>query len=335
MELFWKILLNYFIKVGTLLGIFPYTFEGNFYKANKCKALRIYGICSNIIIFTSFPLASVFLFKFFRGDFDAGKFLLTQLVSISEFVSENICIYTIVWSLIFKYPAKVFEVVNCGSELSRIINAQFTKQFLIISCLLVIIMEWFNSIWMIQLNYNNIDVPISFCMILYAICDFIIMFVANLFIGAFCCAGLFYKTVNKELKLIIKPLKNKQQLTHNQMIEISELMDQKMILHAKIGKFVNDINKIFSLICVSIMLNSFVIIIGELYSFYAKSRIENEDTTAFSIQLGMFQISLMFCLVYAANEVSEQFEATGDVLKVFLDSSVDNRLKNSVKEKLF
>ena len=326
-----KILVIYFTKIGTVCGFFPYTFDGKLYKPTKSTTLRVYSVfCSLLAV--SFPIASYILFIHNRGDIDTSEFTLMHLVNSFELLGQNISIFLIVWSLVYKHQATVFEVVNCASDLSGVLVGKFSKQFLLMNYLLILSMEWLSIIWYIffeALNPLN-DFTLRLSMNVSVIREYFIMFTANLFFEAFCGAGLFYKILNKELKLLIKPLKKRQHLTHSQMLVISDMMDQKMVLHAKIGKFVSDVNKIFSLICASILLNAFITITGELYTFYSSSRMPGDKNDSFGLFLALYQIVLVFSFVYAANQVSEEFEATGDVLKVFLDSSADDRLKNSV-----
>ena len=332
MQLMWKIFINYFLKVGSAFGIFQFNFNNGSFIATKSKIKQFYAKCVSIVLIIALPFGA---FEFnnllSRSFLQKGTMMLgvVFMIQISSQTATNLVINCI---LIQRNSSKVNKLINTGIELIQQMSESFSASFFWLIFSKIIFFEWLTIILDIWANHSITDDKLSliWMMLITYLSGFINIFVCNIFFCGIYCSGMIFKSLNNELKIIVKPLKTNQRLTHSQILQISDQIDQKMILHAKIREFLEDLNQMFSFICMMILIEAFLIITGELYSFYVLSRISTAESSIMSIVVALFQSLVIFSLVYASSHVTEQVERTGDILKVFVDSSVDDRLKNSV-----
>lgn len=261
--------------------------------------------------------------------------LTYTLQNSSQLITYSILFFT----LMYNGSSEMIELVKTGCELEQMSQEkESNNKFFKLIVLKIFFLEWVNSCFIMFSNYEMIIYPkIVVCsMLVTMLGNTINMFAANIFFCGLYWVGKLYKTLNKQLKAIVKPLTNDQKLSLSQLLELSEKVDQMMIQHAKIGKFVEEYNKIFSLFCAAKLLEAFVTITVEVYSFYIFSRTSPDDgSSPLSFYLVLVQISTVFSFVYASSFVTEHFQKTGDLLKVFLDNSVDDRVRNSVRTQNF
>lgn len=338
MHLMWKILINYFLKIGSVLGIVQFNYDEASFIANKSRAKRIYSVCVNTTLVIAFPTSACILYALSLKTLvdSTNSASLMKLAYIYD-VTTQISTYTvIVWILIYGSSSKMIDLVNTGNELIQNSAGSFSSRFFWLIILKSIFFEWIRGYFGVLAYTAYLEYGLNriWMLIVTNLGIFVNMFVGNVFFCGIYSAGKLFKGLNKQLKLIVKPLKTNQKLSYSQLIEISDQIDRKMILHAKIGKFVEDINQTFSLICLLMLIEAFVTITEELYSFYAASRTVSLETSSLSVIMAFFQALNIFSFVYASSHVAEQTEKTGDILKVFVDSSADDRLKNSVSSYL-
>ena len=340
MALTWKFLSQYFLTLGTILGMFQFTFNKKSLKAEPLQKLRIYSMCLNTALIFLFPASSISILVFVSDDVDLNIFKMMGVVYLFELVTQNISYTFLVCNLVYKNSKKLTELINSGSELLQVSYKSFSMDLFWLIVGLIVLMEWICCLvdFMACFSTVNYNIIMLWAIVVNFICDFIIMFVGNLFFCAILCAANFYKSLNYDLKMIVEPLKTDNSLSHFLMIQISDRIDQKMILHLKIGRFVQDLNVIFSPICAGILLYSFATITGEFYTFYSYTRVLTEADAAGYVILSMYMVALqilvVFSFVYASSQVVEQIERTADILKIFLDPSVDDRLKNTVNDSI-
>ena len=330
-----KYLFKYFLRTGIALGLFPHSFDETNFKAGKSKALGIYSFCFSSVLLFLFPTSyTVYFLNFLSGKL-IDKYTLMGLVSTFEMIMQIITYILIVWNLVYKNGDKILSTFNCGADLMQVLPLKYSKALFNLIILKIICFDWISNIFYYLSNEQiwTFGLLNTWPMAVTLVGSFIIDFIANIFFCSLYCAGKFYKGLNKDLKTIIYPLHKRSLLTHSEILEISDKIDQKMVLHAKVGKLVENFNQIFSMICASLILTSFTTIVGEFYCFYAFSRISlenNQEMVQFNVYMAFYKLIETFSFVYASNHITEQFENTGDILKVFLDASVDDRLKNSV-----
>lgn len=334
MHLMGKLVLNYFFKIGSLLGVIQFNYNAVSFVATKSNAKQIYSIFINTVLAILFPTMAYIYFLIYNKTFgqNGSSVSLMKLAYIYEMLAQISTYIVVVGVLIHKNSSKVIDLMNTGSELIQHSVGSFPNSFFWVIILKILLFDWMREIFVIltYLAYTQYTFNEMWMMIVTSVCCFVNIFVGNIFFCGIFCAGRIFKVQNKQLKTILQPLKKNQKLTHLQLLEISDKIDQKMVLHAKIGKFVEDLNEIFSLIGMMMLLEAFVIITEELYSFYASSRMANAEASTMSVITAFFYAILVFSFVYASNHITEQVDKTGDILKVFVDTSVDDRLKNSV-----
>lgn len=331
-----KYLLQYFLKTGRAVGIFPYIYHETQLKAVKSRALLLYSFCASSVFLFIFPISCRIYFINFQSGFILEKYALMSLVSVFEMIIQIITYTVIVWSLVFKNQNKILETFNCGAELFQVISIKFPIILFFLIVCKIIFFDWIITIVFYASDEKVVSngVLSTWPMLVTIVGFFIIDLVSNIFFCSLYFSGKLYISLNKELKTIMRSLTIKNPLNLSEMLQISEKIEQKMVLHAKIGKFITNFKQIFSMICVSLVLGCFTTIVGEFYCFYAFSRVPLENNQ-YKIEMNIYQafykIVDLFSFVYASNQITEQFGKTGDILKVFLDSSVDDRLKNSVR----
>ena len=262
---------------------------------------------------------------------------LLNLTYAFQLTTQIITYSTVFSTLILKDASEIIKLFNSGSELMQAIKGKVSNNFYVALILKIFLLEWVYYFFQIFANYEMLTYPklFIFTLLVTIFGNFINMFVANIFFCGIYCTGKLFKNLNKQLKLIVKPLQSfrplNQVLTHSQMVELSEKIEHIMIQHAKIVQFVKDFNKLFSLFCASKLLEGFVTITSDAYTFYVFSRTAPDDgSSPLSFYTCFVHISLIFSFIFASNFATEQFQKTGDILKVYLDFSVDDRLKNSV-----
>ena len=331
MQLMWKILINYFLKVGSVLGIIQFNFNNGSFIATKSKGKQFYAKCLSIVLLIFIPFGSSLFYQLMSSSFQQGTMLL-EVVFFIQLSSQVVTSIMIVCILIQRNSSKVVKLINTGSELIQQTTESFSSRFFWLIFLKIILFEWLPIVFELWVNEPLTDHQLSliWTMLITYLCGFINSFVANTFFDGIYFTAKLFKSLNNELKVIVRPLKTNQRLSHSQILQISDQIDQKMILHAKIGKFLEDLNQMFSFICMMILLDAFLVITGELYAFYVMSRNTTAESSTMSVAVAIFQALVIFSFVYASSHVTDQIERTGDILKVFLDSSVDTRLKNSV-----
>lgn len=336
MELLWKLLSQYFLKLGTVLGIFQFTFNQESFVAKPSQGLKVYSRCLHTTLGILYIVSTISILVHLRDDNDLSVLKMMGMVYLFELVTQNISFILIVHSLVYVNTSKLIELINCGGELWRLSKQCFSMQFFWMIIGWSVIQNWISCTIDFVASFSTVsyNFEMSWTIIIYSICGFINTLVGNLFFCAMLCTASFYKSLNKDLKLIIKPLKSDKLPSHSQTITTSDRIDQTMILHAKIGRFVQDLNKIFSSVCGGMLVYSFGTIVGESYSLYSITRVETEDIVEDYKNLSMYMVALQILLVlsfvYASSIVTGQIERTAEILKVFLDPSVDDRLKNSV-----
>ena len=326
-----KFMNNYFLKTGQILGICPYSFDNNSFAATKNRILRIYSCVFCLILVIFQPVSTIQVSILYRDySLEDGPNLILKLVEIFESIMDNTVYMSIVWCIVFMNQNKILSSMNQGIEISKIFGECSSKMFQLFMLSKIILLDW-----MFFILLGNLSIIMSgkilamICMINYFTIDFTI----NIMICAYVFAAHFYKKLNKDLNALMIPLRHSKKLTLTQMLKLSDEIDHKMCLHAKIGNFVNDLNQIFSVIFVTILLRSFVVITAELYTLYVFSRRTDEhvlEGKSLSMYLTAYDTIEYFIFVYVSVKVTEQFQRTGDILKVFLADSVDDRLKNSV-----
>ena len=139
-----KALLNYYIYVGTFIGILPFKFD-KAYKASLSNILRVYSIFYVIAINIIFPLSNYTLFHFFRGKLVLSNISLDNIVGTFAIMSQNTTMILIAFCLIFKNHSKVFELVNFVKELSTVFDVKISKKILFLSYIFIILLQFISN----------------------------------------------------------------------------------------------------------------------------------------------------------------------------------------------
>lgn len=329
----WKFLLQYFLKFGSIFGVIKISFNFKTLKAEKSKTKVIFCFCFSTIFIIIFFISSHTVVIFFCDIVGSKEYYVMGLAYMLRICTEMLTYVICVWSLLFRDSLTIIHLINSGSEIIQSLNEKIPISFYMTVLLKIMVLElaFCTFQWCLIWTVYAFPKYVIYSMIITTIGNAINMYSANIFFCAIYLAGKLYEIVNKQLKTIVKPLKKNQKITRAQMLEITGKIEKMMILHGKIGKFVEDLNIFFSLICVAKLLQAFMAITSETYTFFLFFKmLPNFATTILSFYGVLVQIAVVFCFVFAANHVTDQFDKTGDILQIFLDSSIDDRLKNCV-----